>query len=160
MNKTLISLAFLIMSTVAIGQEVSPCGSFIKDMDKATTEELTAEYQRLKSYENPFCDTTNSDFHKIMKTLAPKLVTAKSKSEAIIAAFGEPYFSGTLAEYENQKVSVGRDGKMIGTVLPPMYKVPPGEFYIVYLWRKKDYLIFALKGGTASASAWWEKGKY
>lgn len=141
-------------------QEVSPCGTLLENIQTATIEQLSAEYQRLHSYQNPFCDTTQSDYHKVMVALAQKHVAAKSKKEAVIASMSEPLFSGTLAEYENQKVTLGRDGKMSGTPLPPQYKIPPGDYYVVYLWRKKDYLVYAFKNGACVAQAWWEKGKY
>jgi len=155
------TVCFSLLLTLSVfAQDPGACGTLIEDLHSATIEQLGQEYQRLKSYNNPYCDTTNSDFHKIMVELADKLVSGKAGKEAIIAEFGAPYFQGTLEEYENQKVQVGRNGKMIGTVLPPQFKIPAGEYYLVYLWRQKDYLVFALKGGAATASSWWEKGKY
>lgn len=160
MTRIFLSLSFAALAVTAQAQDVTECGTYLKDIAAATVDELSTEYQRLKSYSNPYCDTTNSDFHRIMKTLAEKQVAAKATPEAVQAAMGTPYFAGTLADYENQKVTVGRDGKMIGNPLPPQYKVPAGDYYVVYFWRKKDYLIYAFKAGKASAQAWWEKGKY
>lgn len=160
MQKVIVVCCLLFLSIPLFSQDPGACGTLIEDLKSASIEQLGQEYQRLKSYNNPYCDTTNSDYHKIMMELANKLVANKADKEAIIAEFGAPYFQGTLEEYEGQKVQVGRDGKMIGTMLPPQFKVPAGEYYLVYLWRKKDYLTFALKGNKASGSSWWEKGKY
>lgn len=160
MQRTCVLIGVMLLASTSFCQEPTACGTLLPSIENATIEELGKEYQRLKSYNNPYCDTTNSDYHKIMIELGNELVKAKSNKDAIIAQLGEPYFQGTLQEYEGQKVRVGRDGKMIGTVLPPQFKIPAGEYYVVYLWRKKDYLVFALKSGAATASAWWEKGKY
>lgn len=160
MQKAIVICYSLLLSIPLFSQDPGACGTLIEDLKSASIEQLGQEYQRLKSYNNPYCDTTNSDYHKIMAELANKLVAGKADKEAIIAEFGAPYFQGTIEEYEGQKVQVGRDGKMIGTMLPPQFKIPAGDYYLVYLWRKKDYLTFALKGGKASGSSWWEKGKY
>ena len=160
MKKVISALIVTLFAASMIAQDVTPCGTYLKDINTASIEELAKEYQRLFSYGNPYCDTTNSDFHKIMKTLASKMVTAKSTKDVIKTNMGTPYFEGTLSEYENQKVTLGRNGKPIGKQLPPQYKIPAGEYYIVYLWREKDYMVFALKADKAAASGWWEKGDY
>jgi hypothetical protein len=136
------------------------CETSITDVNASSLSDLSAEYLRLASYKNPYCDTTNSDFDKIQKALSNSITTAKSSQEEVIAMMGTPYYQGPLAEYENQKVTIGRDGKPMGKSLPPSYKIPTGEYFIVYLWRKKDYLVFALKGGKVTDSTWWQKGDY
>lgn len=95
-----------------------------------------------------------------MEELAKELNTSKANADAIVAQLGEPYYRGPLSDYENQKVTVGRGGKMLGKALPPQFKIPAGDYYVVYFWRNKDYLTFALKGGQASEYSWWEKGNY
>lgn len=160
-QKALVCASIALASSLSLfAQNPGACGTQLESITEASVEDLGKEYQRLKSYNNPYCDTTNSDFHLIMKELGNKLVAGKATQDAIIAQLGEPYFHGSLAEYENQKVTVGRNGKMMGKALPPQFKIPSGDYYVVYLWRKKDYLVFALKSGSASALSWWEKGKY
>ena len=136
------------------------CTTVLPSLDNASAVELCQEYKRLKSYKNPYCDTTNSVFHDVMNRIGDKVVEEKLSKEAILEAMGDPYYHGTLADYESQKVTLGRDGKQKGKALPPGYKIPTGEYYIVYLWRDKDYLTIALKGNQAMESRWWEKGNY
>lgn len=136
------------------------CSTILKSIENAETDSLGFEYKRLLSYKNPYCDTTGSDFEKIMRTLEKKLVTDNVSTEDVVKQMGTPYYKGALADYENQKLTLGRDGKATGKALPPSYKIPTGEYFIVYLWRNKDYLVFALKGGKVVESRWWEKGDF
>ena len=101
-----------------------------------------------------------SSLHKMMEELAKKLTAANSSPDAVVTQLGEPYYRGALSDYENQKVTVGRGGKMLGKSLPPQYKIPAGDYYVVYLWRDKDYLIFGFNAEKATAYKWWEKGNY
>lgn len=157
---TLATIVLIFTVITASAQEPTACGTMLESIPDAGIEELGKEYQRLKSYSNPYCDTTNSDFHKIMQELANKFKSSGSSADQVIAQMGEPYFRGSLAEYENQKVTVGRGGKMLGKALPPQFKIPAGEYYIVYLWREKDYLVLAQKAGKTVDYSWWEKGNY
>jgi hypothetical protein len=136
------------------------CSTLLEDIQSASMDEVSTDYLRLLSYHNPYCDTTDSDFQKLMIRLSEQLVAAKASKETIVAHMGEPYYMGALADYESQKVTVGRDGKASGKALPPSYKLPTGEYFVVYLWRKKDYLVFALKGGKVTEIRWWQKGDY
>jgi hypothetical protein len=136
------------------------CSTELEDISTTDIESLSKEYLRLASYKNPYCDTTGSDFELIMKQLEKQIVAAGSSKENVLQMMGTPYYHGPLVEYENQKLTIGRDGKPKGKSLPPSYKIPTGEYYVVYLWRKKDYLVFALKGGKVVDSTWWEKGNY
>lgn len=136
------------------------CSTELEDMATSELDVLAKEYLRLASYKNPYCDTTGSDFDLIMKQLDKKIVAAGSGKQEVMAMMGTPYYHGPLAEYENQKLTIGRDGKPKGKSLPPSYKIPTGDYYIVYLWRKKDYLVFALKSDKVVESTWWEKGNY
>lgn len=162
MKKFLLVLPIMIligtMSNNAMGQ--GGCETSITDISGSSLADLSAEYLRLASYKNPYCDTTNSAFDKVQKALASSITAAKSSQEEVTSMMGTPYYQGPLAEYENQKVTIGRDGKPMGKSLPPSYKIPTGEYYIVYLWRKKDYLVFALKGGKVTDSTWWQKGDF
>lgn len=162
MNRNLLIALLLSVSTslVSLGQEPTACGTLLESIEAATIDELGTDYRRLQSYGNPYCDTTNSDLHKMMEALAQKLTAAKSNPDAVVAQLGEPYYRGTLSDYENQKVTVGRGGQMLGKALPPQYKIPAGDYYVVYLWREKDYLIFGFSANKASAYKWWEKGNY
>lgn len=161
MKRIAIVSAWSLFAIVAHAQEVtSACGTSIKDLSAATIEELGAEYRRLDSYHNPYCDTTDSDYHKLMKELAKKLKVSAADADAVVTQMGEPYFRGTLAEYEGQKVTIGRNGQPIGKSLPPQFKIPAGDYYVVYLWRKKDYLVFAFKADKCAGFSWWEKGNY
>lgn len=163
MNKIYSAFLLLIVTTFSLAtnaQEPTACGTMLEDIASASTEELGKEYRRLASYNNPYCDTTNSDLHKLMKQLASNLKASKANADAIVAQLGEPYYRGSLSDYENQKVTVGRNGKMIGKALPPQFKIPSGDYYVVYLWRDKDYLTFALKGDACTDFSWWEKGNY
>ena len=154
-----IALGFFFTSNIN-AQEPTACGTMLEDIESASLEELGKEYRRLASYNNPYCDTTNSDLHKLMKQIALTMKGSKSTPDQIVAQLGEPYYRGPLSDYENQKVTVGRGGKMLGKALPPQFKIPAGDYYVVYFWRNKDYLTFALKGGQASEYSWWEKGNY
>ncbi|NQV54161.1 MAG: hypothetical protein HQ500_13325 [Flavobacteriales bacterium] len=136
------------------------CSTLLESIDDAPMEEVSTEFRRLKSYNNPYCDTTGSDFEKLMKKLGDQLVEVGATKDQVLSSMGEPYYQGALADYENQKLTIGRDGKPTGKALPPSYKIPSGDYFIVYLWRKKDYLVFALKGDKTAESRWWEKGKY
>ena len=90
--KNLFFFLSILFITSASAQQPSACGTLLEDISAGTIEELGAEYRRLKSYSNPYCDTTDSDFNKIMNELAKKLVASKSSSEAIIAQLETPYF--------------------------------------------------------------------
>jgi len=136
------------------------CTTTLESIESAAFGELAAEYKRLHSYANPYCDTTNSQFHEIMIALGKKGKSEKIGQAEIVSSMGTPYFEGTLSSYEAQKITVGRNGRQTGKALPPAYKIPTGEYYIVYLWRKKDYLVFACQGGKVVDSKWWEKGDY
>ncbi len=150
----------LITSTGIKAQEPTACGTALEDMETASIEELGAEYRRLASYNNPYCDTTNSDLHKLMQQIAKNMKESKANADQVVAELGEPYYRGPLSDYENQKVTVGRNGKMLGKVLPPQFKIPSGEYYVVYFWRNKDYLTFAFKAEQCAEYSWWEKGNY
>ena len=141
-------------------QEPTACGTLLEDIESASLEEAGKEYRRLASYNNPYCDTTNSDLHKLMNHIAMSLKDSKANADQVVAELGEPYYRGPLSDYENQKVTVGRNGKMLGKALPPQFKIPSGEYYVVYLWRKKDYLTFAFKADQCAEYSWWEKGNY
>ncbi len=156
-------LAIVALFAVAQVQDLQAqgaCSSTLESIENANMEEVSAEYKRLLSYQNPYCDTTGSDFEKLMKKLSAQLLEAKATTEIVLQNMGEPYYRGSLADYENQKVTIGRDGKPSGKSLPPAYKLPAGEYFVVYLWRKKDYLIFAVKGGKVVTTKWWKKGDY
>lgn len=148
------------ISLGSFAQGVTACGTSLESIADASIEDLGSEYRRLKSYSNPYCDTTNSEFHQIMKELAKKFKISGTNADGIVAQMEEPYFRGSLSEYENQKVTVGRNGQMLGKSLPPQFKIPAGEYYVVYLWRNKDYLVLALKGDKCTGFSWWEKGNY
>lgn len=136
------------------------CSTLLESIEDAPLDEVSKEYRRLKSYNNPYCDTTGSDLEKIMRTLGDQLVAAGASKDQVLTSMGEPYYKGALADYEKQKLTIGRDGKPTGKALPPSYKIPTGDYFIVYLWRNKDYLVFALKGDKTTESRWWEKGNY
>lgn len=146
--------------TNVLQMQAQGCETTIESIETASTDELSSEYRRLLSYKNPYCDTTGSDFELLMDALAAKLSANKATKDQVLQAMGEPYYQGALADYENQKVTIGRDGKPSGKSLPPTYKIPSGEYYIVYLWRNKDYVVFALKGGAVSEHKRWVKGDY
>lgn len=158
--------SILFIALIAFGsfslkaQEPTACGTTLEDISTASTDDLGSEYRRLASYGNPYCDTTNSDLHKLMEQLAKNLKASKASAAQIVAQLGEPYYQGSIADYENQKVTVGRGGKMLGKALPPQFKIPSGEYYVVYFWRNKDYLTFALKAEQCVDFNWWEKGNY
>ncbi len=134
------------------------CTTQLTDMEAASLQELSDEMLRLKYMRVVACKRVDSDLHKVMKTMGRKLTAQKATREEIEQYMKKPYFAGTLSEYENQKVTVGRGGKVIGTFLPPMFEVPAGDSYVVYLWyTKKDYLVFALKEGKVVDSTWWHK---
>lgn len=159
--KSLFTILLLAIFTLgAKAQEPTACGTLLEQIEGAPLDALSKEYFRLQSYQNPYCDTTNSDYHLLMKEMAQQMKASGANAETIVAHLGEPYYRGSLAEYENQKVKIGRGGKMIGKALPPQFKIPAGEYYVVYFWRDKDYLVFALKGGACTAYTWWEKGNY
>ncbi len=141
-------------------QEPTACGTLVDDLESATLEELGKEYRRLASYNNPYCDTTNSNLHKLMKLIALRMSESKATAEKVVTELGEPYYQGPLSDYENQKVILSRNGKMLGKVLPPQFKIPSGEYYVVYFWRNKDYLTFAFKADQCTEYGWWEKGNY
>lgn len=143
-----------------LAQDRGACGTLLESLPEASIEELGKDFRRLHSYRNPYCDTTNSDYHLLMKELANKMTAAHYNKDQILAQMGEAYFHGPISEYENQKVTIGRDGKRIGKSLPPQFKVPSGDYYVVYFWRNKDYLVFALQDGATTAHTWWEKGNY
>ena len=136
------------------------CTTELESIADGNLDEVSKEYLRLKSYNNPYCDTTGSVFQALTLQLEKQLVATSASKEKVLSSMGSPYYQGPLADYENQKVTIGRDGKPSGKALPPAYKIPTGEYYIVYLWRKKDYLVFAFKGGKVIESRWWEKGNY
>ena len=159
-KSAMLTVASAIVCVGLFAQEPTACGTMLESIEGASLDALSKEYVRLKSYQNPYCDTTNSDYHKLMKEMASQLKSGGADAETIVAYLGEPYYRGSLAEYENQKVRVGRGGQMIGKALPPQFKIPAGEYYVVYLWREKDYLVFALKGGSCTDFTWWEKGNY
>jgi hypothetical protein len=161
-------MKFNLLATIALFFLVSihqvnaqgACSTTLESIDNATMDEVSTEYRRLLSYRNPYCDTTGSDFEKLMRKLSGQLLETKASTENVLISMGDPYYKGSLAEFENQKVTIGRDGKPSGKSLPPSYKLPAGEYFVVYLWRKKDYLIFAFKGGNVVATKWWKKGDY
>jgi len=156
-----VAAVLLLVSTTHITlAQAGGCNTTLESIETASLEELSQDFLRLASYRNPYCDTTNSDYEKVMKRMEVVMKEQKVSKEDIIRLMGTPYYHGPLAEYENQKLTIGRDGKPKGKSLPPSYKIPPGEYYVVYLWRKKDYLVFALKGNQVSETTWWEKGSY
>ena len=159
-KNSVLLMAFCFGIQTIQAQEPTACGTMLESIEGAPIDELGKEYRRLKSYSNPYCDTTNSDLHKLMEELANQLNTSNATADAIVAQYGEPYYRGPLSDYENQKVTVGRGGKMLGKALPPQFKIPAGDYYVVYFWRNKDYLTFALKGSQSSEYSWWEKGNY
>jgi hypothetical protein len=136
------------------------CSSLLESIESASMEEVAQDYRRLLSYKNPYCDTTGSDFEQLMKRAGVLITEAKVPQSKVVELMGEPYYQGMLSDYEKQKLTLGRDGKPTGKALPPLYKIPTGEYYIVYFWRNKDYLVFACKGGKVSESRWWEKGNF
>lgn len=160
--KSYFTLVFSI--TLALASEDSiaqgACGTTLPSIEEASIDELGAEYRRLGSYKNPYCDTTGSDFQLIMQRLAKEIVSHNATQDKAMELMPDAYYHGPLSEYENQKLTIGRDGKAKGKALPPSYKIPTGDYYIVYLWRKKDYLVFALKSGQVIEHTWWEKGNY
>ncbi len=153
-------IIILLVLGINSAQAQGGCSTLLEDISTADLRSLAKEYTRLASYKNPYCDTTGSDFEMIMKQLEKSIVASGSSKEQVLEMMGTAYYHGPLAEYENQKLTIGRDGKPKGKSLPPSYKIPTGDYYIVYLWRKKDYLVFALKGGKVVDSTWWEKGNY
>jgi hypothetical protein len=155
-----IGITLLLFLGITQVQAQGGCSTELEDISTTDIESLSKEYLRLASYKNPYCDTTGSDFELIMKQLEKQIVAAGSSKENVLQMMGTPYYHGPLAEYENQKLTIGRDGKPKEKSLPPSYRIPTGEYYVVYLWRKKDYLVFALKGGKVVDSTWWEKGNY
>ena len=156
----ILSIACGMMFLTTNIQAQGGCSTLLESIDDAPMEEVSKEFRRLKSYNNPYCDTTGSDFEMLMKKLGDQLVEVGATKDQVLSSMGEPYYKGALTDYENQKLTIGRDGKPTGKALPPSYKIPSGDYFIVYLWRKKDYLVFALKGDKTSESRWWEKGKY
>lgn len=155
-----LSLTTFLVVLVNLSFAQGGCTTLLESLEAATAEELCAEHKRLRSYKNPYCDTTNSTFHDIMKQIGLKAAKEGLTKETILTKMGEPYYHGPLADYEKQKVSVGRNGTRTGKALPPAYKIPTGEYYIVYFWRETDYLVFALKGGVVAETRWWKKGDY
>ncbi len=153
-------ISILISLTAQSVHGQGACSTTLESIENASMEEASSEFRRLLSYRNPYCDTTGSDFEKLMKKVSGQLLDSKASTETILNTMGEPYYKGSLADYENQKVTIGRNGKPSGKSLPPSYKLPAGEYFVVYLWRKKDYLIFALKGGNTVTTKWWTKGDY
>ncbi|GAB5539433.1 MAG: hypothetical protein Salg2KO_15360 [Salibacteraceae bacterium] len=153
-------ILFSLCFSLVQAQAPSACGTMLESIEGAPLEELGKEFKRLDAYSNPYCDTTNSDYHKLMIEIANQITSMHGGEAQILSALGEPYFKGPLSEYENQKVTVGRGGKPIGKSLPPQFKIPSGDYYIVYFWRNKDYLTFALKDGACTGHTWWEKGNY
>ncbi|MDB4105345.1 hypothetical protein N9545_07445 [Salibacteraceae bacterium] len=152
-------IAFSLTLTQNINAQ-GACSTLLESIENASLDEASVEFKRLLSYKNPYCDTTGSDFEKLMKKVSIDLLEVKASTDQVLGSMGEPYYKGSLADYENQKVTIGRNGKPSGKSLPPSYKLPAGEYFAVYLWRKKDYLIFAFKGGNATATKWWQKGDY
>ncbi len=158
--KSILTIVATLSIVSVFAQSPSACGTTLESIKNANTDELIAEFKRLHSYSNPYCDTTNSDYHKIMISLANQFTASHASSDQVLEAMGEPYFKGPLSEYENLKVTIGRGGKPIGKSLPPQFKIPGGDYYVVYLWRNKDYLTFAFKDNGCSGHTWWEKGNY
>jgi len=154
----LIAFGLMIISIPTMAQ--GGCSSILESIEAASLDEASQEFLRLGSYKNPYCDTTGSDYEQLMKKLEVLLTEASASKEMVVEKMGTPYYQGALAEYENQKLTIGRNGKPMGKALPPSYKIPTGEYFIVYLWRNKDYLVFALKGNTVTEARWWEKGDY
>jgi len=159
-------LLFCLSLTVAVAETRAQddpgydttCVTQLKSLDAASLQTLSDEMLRLKYLRVVACKSIDSDLHKVMKTMATKLTKKKAGKEEIVKYMGKPYFAGTLADYEGQKVTVGRGGKPVGTFLPPMFQVPSGDSYVVYLWyTKEDYLVFALKQGKVVDSTWWHK---
>ena len=152
-------IAFILAFTQNISAQ-GACSTLLESIENASLDEASAEFNRLLSYKNPYCDTTGSDFEKLMKKVSHDLLGIKASTDQVLGSLGAPYYKGSLADYENQKVTIGRNGKPSGKSLPPSYKLPAGEYFAVYLWRKRDYLIFAFKDGNATATKWWKKGDY
>ncbi|MBT3647805.1 MAG: hypothetical protein HN542_06150 [Flavobacteriales bacterium] len=155
-----LSLAALLLLFMNTSYAQGGCTTLLESLEAASATELCGEHKRLRSYKNPYCDTTNSIFHDIMKQIGIKAAKEGLTKEVVLSNMGEPYYHGPLADYEKQKVSVGRNGTRTGKALPPAYKIPTGEYYIVYFWRETDYLVFALKGGVVVETRWWEKGNF
>lgn len=155
MKKIFSLLAFTAILSTAMAQYPGDCYTAI-DFNTASVDEMTKEYHRLKEAQILACDTTNSTFHKLMQAIGKGIVKEKSEQAKVLELMGTPYWQGTSSEYENNKISLVR-GKVVGTVLPPMFEIPAGETYVIYLWRKTDYLIIAFKGGKASATSWYKK---
>lgn len=158
----LFALAASFLSMDAMAQDDpgydTTCTTQLENIEAASLQTLSDEMLRLKYLRVVTCKAIDSDLHKVMKTLGTKLTAKKAGQEEIVKYMGKPYFAGSLAEYEGQKVTVGRGGKIIGTFLPPMFEVPSGDAYVVYLWyTKKDYLVFAMKDGKVTDSTWWHK---
>jgi hypothetical protein len=157
--KTLVTLtlSFLFLSSIA---QTSLCGTSIQNFKETSIEELGNEFKRLKAYNNPYCDTTNSDLYKLMNQLAFEHKKAKSKPDGVIVSMGKPYFRGTMTEYEDLTLKVKHKGGKIENTLPPLFKIPAGRYYMVYLWRKKDYLVYAFTDNKCVGYSWWEMGDY
>lgn len=160
MKKNLLALGLALITFSLSANAQGGCGTLLESIEDAPMEEVGNEFRRLLSYKNPYCDTTGSDLQLLMEKLGKQLVEAKASKELVLSTMGTPYYKGALADYENQKLTIGRNGKPTGKALPPSYKLPTGEYFIVYLRRNKDYLVFAFKGDTCTDSTWWEKGNY
>lgn len=155
MKKFFSLIAFFASFSLAFAQYPGDCYTDL-DLKTATVDEMTKEYHRLKDAQILACDTTNSTFHKLMQAIGKGIVKDKLEQAKVVELMGTPYWQGTSYEYENNKISLVR-GKVVGTVLPPMFEIPAGETYVIYLWRKTDYLVIAFKGGKASGVSWYKK---
>lgn len=156
MKSFIIAIAIILgIQTVQAQFYPGDCATLLK-IDSASVEELAKEYHRLKDAKIVACDTTNSTYHNIMKAIGRGMIAEKTTQDKAIELMGAPYWKGTSAEYEGNKVSLVR-GKVVGAVLPPMFEIPAGDSYVLYLWRNKDYMIIAFKGGVASDVSWYRK---
>ena len=155
--KSLIAAILILCSVQVVNAQFYPgdCATLLK-IDSASVEELAKEYHRLKDAKIVACDTTNSTFHHIMKAIGTGMSKARMSQSKTVELMGTPYWQGTSAEYEGNKVSLVR-GKVVGAVLPPMFEIPAGDSYVLYQWRKKDLMIIAFKGGVASDVSWYAK---
>lgn len=136
------------------------CSSILPSIEEASLDEVSKDYLRLHSYNNPYCDTANSDYDKLMHRLADMLEEVQASPDMVLEKMGKPYYRGALADYEKQKLTLGRDGKPTGKALPPSYKIPTGDYFIVYYWKNEYYLVHAFKAGKLSEARWWKKGDF